>query len=55
MKNAFAKAVFTGKVNRSKMLPLCRELKQIDMECFQLLRNNDFAPDFSSSTITPAV
>ncbi|MBJ6363744.1 hypothetical protein ACFOQM_21180 [Paenibacillus sp. GCM10012307] len=55
IKNAFAKAVFTGKVKRSKLLPLCYELKRIDMECFQLLASDSFTLDLSALAINPAV
>lgn len=52
MKNAFAKAAVCGKINRSKLSKLCGELKQMEIECFQTLTSDSFAPSFSIPSVT---
>ncbi|GAB6991929.1 hypothetical protein [Paenibacillus pini] len=55
MKNAFAKAVISGKINQSKLSPLCMELKRLEMECFQTLTSDSFAPILLSPLVTSFV
>ncbi|WP_211748240.1 hypothetical protein [Paenibacillus sp. Marseille-Q4541] len=52
MKDAFTKAAISGKINRSKLSPLCTELKHLEMECFQTLTSDNFAPILSIPTLT---
>lgn len=47
MKNAFAKAAISSRINREKLSQLCAELKHMEIECFQILTSDAFAPSFS--------